>query len=135
MPKTVLEKSIEINAPAAKVWRVFIDPVLTRQMGGEYVADWKVGGSFGWKGLDGKMYTEGTILQIEPEKCLQHNLFSSGPGREVASVITYVLQEKDGYTTLHSREEFTNPLNEKEYTDAWEGWDAALLVVKELAEK
>jgi len=135
MPKTVLEKSIEINAPSAKVWRVFTDPVLTRQMGGEYVADWQVGGSFGWKGLDGKMYTEGTILQIEPEKRLQHNLFSPGQGREVASVITYDLHEKDGHTTLRSREEFTNPLNEKEYSDASEGWDTALLAVKELAEK
>ena len=135
MPKKILEKSIEINAPAGKVWRVFTDPVLTRQMGGEYVTKWAVGSSFGWKGLDGKMYTEGTILQIEPEKHLQHNLFRADSDREVASVITYDLHEKDGYTTLHSREEFTNPLNEKEYTEASEGWDTALLAVKELAEK
>jgi hypothetical protein len=81
------------------------------------------------------MVTQGTILQIEPEKRLQHNLLSLGRGNEVISVITYELQEKDGYTTLHSREEFTHALNEKEYSDASESWDAALLAVKELAEK
>jgi hypothetical protein len=47
MPKLFVEKSIEINAPASKVWRIFTDPVLTRQMGGEYVSDWKAGSSFG----------------------------------------------------------------------------------------
>ena len=135
MSKRILEKSIEIDAPAANVWRVFTDPALTRQMGGEYVTTWKVGSSFGWKGLDGKMYTEGTILQLEPGKHLQHNLFRAGSDREVASVITYDLHEKDGQTTLRSREEFTNPLNEEEYTEASEGWDTALLAVKDLAEK
>ena len=76
MSKLFVEKSIEINAPASKVWQVFTDPAITRQIGGEYVSDWKVGSSFGWKGLDGKMVTNGTILKIEPEKLLQHNLLT-----------------------------------------------------------
>src|SRR5687768_13920664 len=91
MPKHFVEKSIEINAPVSKVWRVFTDPVLTRQMGGEYVSDWKVGSSLRWKGPDGRMLTNGTILNIEPEKLLQHNLFSSDASSagEITSVITY----------------------------------------------
>jgi uncharacterized protein YndB with AHSA1/START domain len=133
MPKLFVEKTIEINAPASKVWRIFTDPVLTRQMGGEYVSDWKAGSSFGWKGLDGKMHTNGTILKIEPEKLLQHNLFN--PDGTVYSVITYDLREMNDHTTLHAREDFTNPQNDKEYAEAVEAWDGALLQVKELAEK
>jgi uncharacterized protein YndB with AHSA1/START domain len=136
----VIEKSIEIHAPASKVWRVFTDPVLTRQMGGEYVSDWKVGSSFGWKGLDGKLYTRGTILKIEPEKLLQHNLFRSVAEdlehvSAITSVITYELRQLDGRTMLLAREEFTDAMQDKEYADASEGWDAALAVLKEVAEK
>jgi uncharacterized protein YndB with AHSA1/START domain len=102
-------------------------------MGGEYVSDWKVGGPFGFKGLDGKMLTNGTILKIEPEKLLQHRLFNSISS--VDSVITYELQEHNGSTTLHGHEEFTSSVTDQEYADAAEGWQAALLAVKELAER
>ena len=57
MPNNLIEKSVEINAPVSKVWRVFTDPVLTRQMGGEYVSEWEVGSSFSWKSLDGQILT------------------------------------------------------------------------------
>jgi uncharacterized protein YndB with AHSA1/START domain len=49
MPNDFVETSIEINAPVSKVWRVLTDLNLTRQMGGEYVSEWRVGSSFGWK--------------------------------------------------------------------------------------
>ena len=133
MSKFSLENTIEINAPVSKVWRVFTDPTLTSQMGGEYVSDWKVGSTFGWQGLDGKMVTNGTIMKIEPEKLLQHTLLSSVGSTN--SVITYEFEEKNGMTALHAREDFTNPITDKEYTDASEGWDAALHAVKETAER
>jgi hypothetical protein len=78
------------------------------------------------------MVTNGTIMKIEPEKLLQHTLLNSVG---VNSVITYEFGEKNGITTLRSREDFTNPVTDKEYTDASEGWDAALRAVKETAEK
>ena len=133
MSKLFVERSIEINVPASKVWQVFTNPVITRQMGGEYVSDWKVGSTFGWKAADGKMLTNGIILQIEPERLLKHNLLD--PNTSVISVIKYELQEKNGRTTLHASEYFTNPVNDKEYADAAEGWDAALIALKEVAEK
>jgi uncharacterized protein YndB with AHSA1/START domain len=133
MSKRFVERSIEINATASKVWQVFTDPVMTRQIGGEYVSDWKVGSSFGWKGLDGKMVTNGTILKIEPEKLLQHNLLNSVG--TVNSVITYEFSEKNRITTLYAREDFAQSVTDKEYADAAKGWDAALLSVKETAEK
>jgi uncharacterized protein YndB with AHSA1/START domain len=130
---TVIEKSIDIRTPASRVWQVFTDPTVTRHLGGEYVSDWKVSSSFGWKGLNGTMLTHGTILQIQPEKILQHHLFE--PDRSsVISSITYTFQEKAGHTTLLAQEEFVKPLTETVYAEASEGWDVALQAIKEVTE-
>lgn len=125
----LLEKSILIYATPANVWQVFTNPEVTRKMGGEYVSDWKVGSSFGWKGLDGNMYTRGVILQITPNKLLQHHLFNPDEGRSILSTITYELQDKNGSTLLLAKED---PV--ESYADASAGWDAALQAVKDLAE-
>lgn len=137
MPNNFVEKSIEINAPVSKVWRVFTDPVLTRHIGGEYVSEWKAGSSFSWKGLDGQILTNGSILKIEPEQLLQHNLINSAsPSTEsILSVVTYEFHEENGITTIRAREEFSHPVNDEEYASAMEGWDVALHSVKEIAEK
>jgi len=137
MTNDFVEKSIEINVPVSKVWRVFTDPILTRHMGGEYVSEWKVGSSFSWKGLDGQILTNGSILKIEPEKFLQHNLFSSDAAStgSVISVITYEFHEMNGRTTIRAREDFLHPINDEEYAAAMNGWDAALYSVKEIAER
>ncbi len=128
MSKFFIEKSIEINAPVSNVWRVFTDPALTRQMGGEYVSDWKVGSSFGWKTLDGKIVTNGTIMKIVPEKLLQHTLLNSVGSTN--SVITYEFGEKNGITTILAREDFTSPIPDEEYSDAVDGWETALRAIK-----
>ncbi|MRG45561.1 hypothetical protein GFS24_10570 [Chitinophaga sp. SYP-B3965] len=129
-----IERSIQINATPAKVWEVFTNPEVTRPIGGEYVSDWKVGSSFGWKGTDGNMYTHGSILQIEPTKLLQHNLFNPEDGHSVLSVITYTLQDNGEATTLLAREDLVYDMSGKEYEDAVTGWDAALQAVKVVAE-
>jgi uncharacterized protein YndB with AHSA1/START domain len=38
MGDMIIHKVIEINAPLENVWRVFADPAVSRQMGGEYVS-------------------------------------------------------------------------------------------------
>ena len=133
MSKSFIEKSIEISAPISNVWSVFTDPVLTRQMGGEYVSDWKVGSAFRWKGGDRTIITNGSIVDITPERRLKHSLFNSVGS--IHSVITYEFEEENSVTTLHAREDFAQPITENEYADAAEGWDTALLAVKETAEK
>ena len=137
MSSDFVEKTIEINAPVSTVWRVFTDPFLTRQMGGEYVSDWKVGSSFSWKDLNGQVLTYGSILKLEPQKLLQHNLFDSEAPSTAAiqSVITYEFHEEDGRTTIRAREDFSRSRIDKEIADAMEGWDAALDSVKQIAEK
>jgi uncharacterized protein YndB with AHSA1/START domain len=135
MNKKIIQKKIEINAPVDKVWRVFTNPAVTRQMGGEYVTDWKVGSSFGWKGKDGKMYTHGTILQLEKGRTIKHNLFDSPEKNKILSVITYKFEEKARHTTLHAEEELNYEITDQQYQAASEGWDGALASVKKTAEK
>ena len=137
MPDNFLEKFIEINAPVSTVWRVFTDPVLSRQMGGEYLTEWKVGSPLHWKNLDGQILTNGLILKIEPEKILQHNLVSTDAvsAGSILSVITYEFQNRNGLTMLLAREDFVRPITDEEYNAATEGWDAALQSVKEIAER
>ena len=134
MNKSFIEKTIEINVTPAKLWRVFTDPAITRQMGGEYVTDWQIGSSFSWKGNDGNIYTNGAILQLEPERILQHNLFNPGEETNVLSVITYQMEKKDAVTVLNAREDYSFELTAKEYEDASAGWDFALAILKETAE-
>lgn len=133
MSKLSIEKSVEINAPISQVWRVFTDPVLTRQMGGEYVSDWEVGSLLRWKGLDGKILTNGTIMKLKAKKLLQHTLLNSVGS--IGSVITYEFDGKDAVTAVYAREDFTNPISDKEHRDASEGWEAALRALKDTAER
>ncbi|MEO8172036.1 MAG: SRPBCC domain-containing protein [Sediminibacterium sp.] len=132
-PLTV-RKEIVINAPASKVWGMFIDPVFTRQMGGRYISNWQVGSSFRWQALNGSILTNGMILDIEPEKFLQHSLYYPEEEDEVMARITYTLDEEDGKTVLAITEEFTDPITEKDHEDSMDGWSAALTMIKQLME-
>ena len=131
---TQIQKSITITATPHEVWRVFTDPVITRQMGGQYVSSWKVNEPLGWKAEDGKMYTHGIILEMEPGKILKHSLLDMKTKSRVTSVITYTFEDKGSYTILHAEEELTFDMREDQFEEALEGWDMALDTVKELAE-
>ena len=135
MGKQIIEKSIAINASPKSVWRVFTEPEITRQMGGEYVSDWKVGSDFGWKGPDGTMYTHGKILQVDPGKLLQHELFDGKDKKTLLSVITYRFEEDGDKTVINAAEELNYTMPEQDLEGAKEGWDYALQAVKGLAEK
>ena len=137
MKKSFLETSIKINASKTKLWGMFTDVEFTKQMGGEYVSDWKVTSHLRWKGLNGQVLTDGIILEIEPEKLLKHTLLNSGASSDsdIMATLTYEFNEKDGYTTIGVREDFTNPVSEQEHADSLLGWNAALNAAKEIAEK
>jgi len=135
MDKKIIKKSIEINATPDKVWRVFTDPAITREMGGEYATDWKVGSSFGWKNLIGNMYTSGIILQVETDKLLKHNLFEPEDNTQISSVITYRLKGNKGNTTLSAQEEINFDMTSAQLKEVKNGWEFALGKVKETAEK
>ncbi len=132
---TLIQKSIIITATPHQVWRVFTDPAITRQMGGQYISTWKVNESLGWKAEDGKMYTHGIILEVIPDQRLKHSLYDLKTKTRVTSVISYTLESRDTSTILHAEEELTFDMREDQFEEALEGWDMALDTIKELAEK
>lgn len=130
----IIEQSVHINASPEKVWRVFIEPEVTRQMGGEYVSDWKTDSFIGWKGKNGALYTHGKILDIRPEELLKHQLFDGKEAKTVLSVITYTFENNEGNTVLRGTEELSKPLDESERQGVLSAWESALNAVKRIAE-
>ncbi|MFA5854395.1 MAG: SRPBCC domain-containing protein [Patescibacteria group bacterium] len=122
MPNLFLEKSIDVNTPAAKVWKHLCE---------KYASDWEVGSSIQGRGADGK------ILKLEQEKLLKHNLLrmSADGVATLSSVITYELREHNGMTILVARESFAEAQSDKAFTEALSGWDATLAALKAEAEK
>ncbi|MGO4294321.1 SRPBCC domain-containing protein [Chitinophaga sp. RAB17] len=135
MDKPVIKKEININASTKNVWRVFTEPAVTRQMGGEYVSEWKVGSLFGWKGKGSTLYTNGTILALEPEKLLKHSLVDLKDKNKLLSVITYEFLKNGSGTIISAIEEVNYEMTDYQLKEANEGWDATLQLVKYVAEK
>jgi len=135
MPNTLIKKSITITASAHEVWRVFTDPKVTMLMEGQYVSSWKLGESLQWKGEDGKLYSYGIILELEPDKILKHSLYDMKTKSRVTSFITYRFEDMGKYTILHAEEELTYDMRDDQFEEALEGWDLALDTVKEVAER
>lgn len=133
MPQLSIERSMKIHATPARVWSAFTEPEFTHKFGGEFVTDWSEGSSFGWKGLDGKMYTQGQIVKIDPGKLLQYTLFRPN-SPQLFSTITYELHEEGEFTTIIAREDFASMIEEQEFTLAGAAWFEALARIKELAE-
>ncbi|MBX2924371.1 MAG: SRPBCC domain-containing protein [Chitinophagaceae bacterium] len=133
MENSIIEATIEINAPLNKVWSVFTNPDMTKQMGGYYDTDWKIGSSFSFRKADGDRLTNGTLLDFQPMHLIKHDLFE--PNSEIVmAVLTYEFHEKDGITLLTGKEELSQPLDKATFDDASAGWASALNTVKQIAE-
>lgn len=122
MRNLFLEKTIDISAPAATVWKKLCEA---------YASDWEVGSSIQGRGADGK------ILKIEMEKLLKHNLLcmSADGVATLSSVITYELREHGAMTILVARESFAEAQSDKAFAEALLAWDAKLTSLKEAVEK
>ena len=102
----MLEITVTINAPKAKVWDALTNPVQIKKymFGTNASSDWKVGSPITFSGVwEGKPYEDkGTILEMIKEKTLKYNYWSnfSGEKDEPAnhSNITYRLVEQAGKT-------------------------------------
>ena len=97
-----------INAPASKVWQALTSPDAIHEFmfGTQVETDWKIGSDIKWTGgYQGKRYEDkGKILQVLPEKLLQHTYHSSMSGIEDKPEnyfnVTYELEETNGSTTV-----------------------------------
>ncbi len=150
MAKLVVEKSIEITAPAAKVWAVLTKPEFTSQWAeafgatGPIDSDWQPDSQVLWRNAKGEVYVHGKVVAMEPEKLLQFT--TRDVRRELQPVsgleeddITqrYALSGQAGHTTLSiANGDFGKLANGEEiFPFAIANWDGLLPKLKELAEK
>lgn len=137
----ILNTSISINAPKSKVWMALIDPEQVKKyfFGTVLKSDWKVGSAITFSGeWEGKPYLDkGTILQIEKEKILKYNYWSSFSGMEDKpenyAVIIYSLEEKAGQTIIFISQDSIKTKEALNHSE--QNWQMIMKSLKELLEK
>lgn len=138
----IIEKSIEINAPASKVWEVLITPDLVREWisafgEGTYAeSDWNVGSEIAWKDNEGNIGAKGIITVMEPEKKLKADYYDevnmSPPDPLGKYSEVYLLSGDNNVTTLSIK---AGPLDEKYTRMCTPMWDGAVQNIKKVAEE
>ena len=149
MSPLIVKNSINIHAPAAKVWNALMNPEQTRKymFGCEAVSDWKVGSPLLWKGsYEGKemIFVKGNVVTIQPGKLLAYTTIDpNNPAMpdvpENYLTVTYELSEASGITTLTaSQGDFaTVAEGQKRYDEVYNGglgWTPLLEQIKILVE-
>jgi len=140
MANLSLTTSIEVNAPASKVWEALTNPAIVKQyfFGTNVKTDWKKGSPIIWEGeWDGKSYQDtGKILEIDPGTSVKYNYWSSMSGTENTPEntleITYDLSEKDGKTLLTVTQENIKSEEAKEHSE--QNWQSVFGKMKEMVE-
>jgi uncharacterized protein YndB with AHSA1/START domain len=136
-----LKKSISIKASASRVWDALTNPDLIKIyfFGTECISDWKKGSPIVYKGIwEGKPYTDkGNVLDIENEKFILYNYWSSFSGTEDIpenyAVIKYELSHLNGMTVVTL---IQKDLKTQVALDHMEkNWGYVLNSLKELLEK
>ena len=148
MPKFFVEKTIEINAPASKVWDVLTNSEHTSEWAPEFSggaefhieSDWKFGSPVLWRGQDGNVIVEGIVTALEPHTFLRFTVFDvrgEKPPVTEEDGITYELTEHSGKTTFRLLQGDFSVMaeGEKYHRLSAEVRDRVLQKVKVLAEK
>jgi len=132
--------SININAPAEKVWKALTDAAIVKQyfFGTNVRTDWKKGSPIFWEGeWEGKSYQDkGEILDIDAGRYVKYSYWSSMSGTEDKPEnyqnVSYELTEKDGTTTLTIGQENIKSEEAKEHSE--ENWQHIFGKMKEMVE-
>lgn len=143
----IIRNTIQIAAPAAKVWEALTSPEWTRQYmySCEVESDWKEGSPVIWKmEHEGKRIipVKGIVLKIQPEHLLVYTVIDPNAGMEDIPAnylnVTYELIPMGEETLLEvTQDGYEHAANgEKRYQDALDGggWDSILAKIKELLE-
>lgn len=150
MTPLFVDKTIEIQAPASKVWDALTERANTDVWAEEFSSggprfhiesDWTMGSRVEWKGDDGAVLVEGNVTALIPLKFLRYTVGDTRSHEKVLmnekDGITYELAEHDGKTTLHLLQgDFSAMKDGEKYcrlTD--ETWERVLPVIQKLAEK
>lgn len=141
MSKQTLTTTINIKAPAAKVWNGLTDPELVKQyfFGTNLKSDWKEGSPITFSGeWDGKSYEDkGTILQITPGEYVKYSYWSSMGGTEDKpenyANVSYRVTEKDGISTLEITQDGIKDEASKEHSE--QNWQMVFGGLKKILEE
>jgi uncharacterized protein YndB with AHSA1/START domain len=136
----IAKASVNIQAPASKVWEALTRPELIKQylFGTQVVTDWQVGSPITYKGVwQGKPYEDkGKVLQVEPGKLLVSTFWSSLSGDadipENYKTVRYELSPTGGGTTLTIIQDNNASQEEAEHSE--QNWKMVLEGIKRLLE-
>jgi uncharacterized protein YndB with AHSA1/START domain len=144
-----IKNSIDINAPAAVVWEVLVNPSQTKKymFGCEAISDWKKGSELLWKGThEGKemIFVKGSIVDIQPGRTLIFTVIDPNSGIEDKPenylTVTYRLDAKGDKTDFTVTQGDYSKVGdgEKRYKESYnngEGWNPILVQIKQIAEE
>lgn len=149
MKKLFVEKSIDINAPAYKVWEVITKEEHTAQWALEFSggepklfihSNWNLGSSVFWKDENGTVIVEGNVTAFEKNILLRYTVFDArSPERPAVTDedgITFQLSEENNGIILAVKQgDFSCMTDGEKFRDASAGiWDRVLPRIKALAE-
>jgi uncharacterized protein YndB with AHSA1/START domain len=138
----ILHTSIEIDAPAPKVWEVLTAPDLTVKWIRKWWPElkrlestWEVDSLVEWRLADGTIGARGKVTKAEPHSELRYTFKIQDRGTSHEDVL-YTLEEKEGRTRLPvTIVDFgDSPEHEVCYPGAVESWNRSLPKIRELAE-
>jgi uncharacterized protein YndB with AHSA1/START domain len=148
MPKLFVDMSIEIAAPASRVWDALTLPRFTDQWASEFSgggprfhieSDWKLGSPVLWKDEQDRVVVQGSVTAVELHNILRFTVFDVRTERPPASPedgITYKLTERGSRTRLWvSQGDFATMVEGEKYRDLTvPTWERVLHKIKDLSE-
>jgi len=136
----VATASIEIEAPASRVWTALTEPdqIAAYMFGSRVETDWEVGHPITWNGeWEGKPYQDkGQVLAYDEPERLSVTHFSPLTGQddlpESYHTLVYELDENDGVTTVSLSQDNNGSEEEAEHSRA--NWQMMLDGLKKQVE-
>ena len=148
MLKLFVDKTIEINASASKVWEALTKSENTDVWAMEFtggnpfhiISSWNLRSPVLWKDNKGTVLVEGKVTKVETNKFLRFTVSDTRSKKLTLTDedgITYKLINKNRKTLLQVRQgDFSVIPNGKKYFEATkQNWEKVLPKVKDLAEK